>query len=153
MCIQASLLRMKTEAHYVNAFFSQISVPSTLIFWKRSFFLSDLAFRPYIDGEFEKQKRRFSKTVAKVDFFENAGLSNSFKRKEKSFSISIVLAFFIYRGGKRIRIRHKCMTMLLKTEKRLIPVFKNIRKRVEICPTTLRHVASSVAKIEVSRFY
>ena len=45
------------------------------------------------------------------------------------------------------------MTMLLKTEKRLIPVFKNIRKRVEICPTTLRHVASSVAKIEVSRFY
>ena len=101
MCVQASLLRMKTEAHYVNAFFSQISVPSTLIFWKRSFLLSDLASRPYIDGEFEKQKRRFSKTVAKVDFFENAGLSNSFKRKEKSFSISIVLAFFIYRGGKR----------------------------------------------------
>lgn len=154
MCIQASLLRMKTEAHYVNAFFSQISVPSTLIFWKRSFFLSDLAFRPYIDGEFEKQKRRFSKTVAKVDFFENAGLSNSFKRKEKSFSISIVLAFFIYRGGKRFEYAISVwLRMLLKTEKRLIPVFKNIRKCVEICPTTLRHVASSVAKIEVSRFY
>ena len=75
---------MKTEAHYVNVFFSQISVPSTLIFWKRSFFLSDLAFCPYIDDEFEKQKRRFSKAVAKVEFFENAGLSNSFKRKEKS---------------------------------------------------------------------
>lgn len=43
---------------------------------KRKHFMGmALAFHPHVDGDFGHQKRRFSKTVSKVEIFKNAVLS------------------------------------------------------------------------------
>ena len=49
-------------------------VPSTRIriFLKTHLFLSVLGSRPHGDGVFSHQKRSFSKTLSRVDLFENA---------------------------------------------------------------------------------
>ena len=42
------------------------------IFFKTEVFFSVLALRPHVNGVFGNRKRRFSKTLSRVDFFENA---------------------------------------------------------------------------------
>ena len=52
----------------------QTKAPSTRIriFLKTHLFLSGLGLRPHGDGVFGHQKRSFSKTLSRVDLFENA---------------------------------------------------------------------------------
>ena len=48
--------------------------PSTRmrIFLKTEVFFSVLALRPHVNGVFRMRKRRFSKTLSRVEVFENA---------------------------------------------------------------------------------
>ena len=44
-------------------------------FKKRRFFPSGLAYRPLVPGENSHRKRTFSKKLARIEIFENAGFS------------------------------------------------------------------------------
>ena len=70
---------------------------SIRIFLKTHLFLSVLSLRPHVDGVFGHQKRSFSKTLSRVDLFENAVFMLSFGRvKTELFENAGVTASIYY---------------------------------------------------------
>ena len=77
-------------------------------FWKWRFFFSVLAFRPHVYGVFDHWKRRFSKTLSRVEIFENEDLSYSCGRAKWRFSPSTMTSYLRSspsRGEKNLRFQ------------------------------------------------
>ena len=120
---------------------------------ENEYFFSGLAYRPLEFGENGHRKRIFSKTLSRVEIFENAGFSSTCGRTKTDnfeyddvihvhhillawrmfnkgcYRISIVLGFSCGRA-KTTRIRYAWMRVFLKKEEKIL-VFKNIRIRVD----------------------
>ena len=60
-----------------NLIIRQVSDPvhTYPVFLKTEVFSSVLPLRPHVNGVFGDQKRRFSKTLSRVEIFENAGFA------------------------------------------------------------------------------
>lgn len=102
-------------------------------FWKRRLFPSVFAFLLHVNGVFGLQKGRFLKTVARVEFFENAGLSFSCHETEFFEHGSVIhrtayfhcLNVFVWTSATRTRIRYAWTRIFSKQEEEK-SVFKNM---------------------------
>ena len=111
-------------------------------FTRRRTLFSVLTFRPHVNGVLGYQRHIFRKSVCRVEFFKNAGLSLFFvdgrKRRfwntmtsyiiqrmscKRHYRISIVLAFSCSRA-KTIRIRYVWSRILFLTRNKKFPFTK-----------------------------
>jgi len=68
---------MKSKLVRCDAYATKAPSTRIRIFSKTEIFFSVLAFRPHVYGVFDHWKRRFSKTLSRVENFENGDLSYS----------------------------------------------------------------------------
>lgn len=95
-------------------------------------FPSVFAFLLHVNGVFGLQKGRFLKTVPRVEFFENAGLSFSSHETEVFEHDSVIhrtayfhcLNVFVWTSTSRIRIRYSWTRIFSKTGRKKIPFSK-----------------------------